>query len=447
MASLLFFAIYEKGVTEMAVVITSVTPRSPASKAGVKPGETLVAINGHPINDALDYGFYCYERTLALDLGTRTVKVRKRDDYDDIGLNFETYLMDKKLSCRNKCIFCFIDQLPPGMRETLYFKDDDSRLSFLQGSYITLTNMTDSDIDRIIKMKLNVNVSVHTTDPELRKKMLCNRFAGDVLRYINRIAEGGITMNCQIVLCRGWNDGENLRRTLSDLTALYPAVQSIAVVPFGATKYRDGLPQIRLHDEHSASEAVDIIESFGNRLFSEYGERVVYPADELFITAHRPIPPGEYYGSYDQYENGVGMWAYLRDGFEEILDETDGDGRQDAVTCATGVLAAPLIRELADKLSAKFPNVSVTVYAVRNTFFGETVTVAGLTTASDLIAALTPHIGSLGSRVLIPKAMLKADEDIFLDDITLSEVSEKLGVPVIPVGEEPEDLLSAFIKK
>ena len=429
----------------MAVVITSVTPRSPAAKAGVKAGETLRAINGHEINDALDYGFYCYERTLQLDLGTRIVKVRKRDDYDDIGLNFETYLMDKKHSCRNKCIFCFIDQLPPGMRETLYFKDDDSRLSFLQGSYITLTNMNDADIERIIKMKLNVNVSVHTTDPELRKKMLCNRFAGDVLRYIKQMADGGITMNCQIVLCRGWNDGEHLRRTLSDLTSLVPAVQSIAVVPFGATKYREGLPEIALHDENSAAEAIDIIESFGDALLEKYGERIVYPADELFLTAHRPVPPGEYYGSYDQYENGVGMWAYLRDGFEEALADIDGDGREDVVTCATGVLAAPLIRELAGKLTEKFPNVRVTVYAVKNGFFGETVTVAGLTTASDLIKVLTPHKGSLGSRVLIPKAMLKADEAVFLDDLTLDEVSDRLGVPVIPVGEEPEDLIGAMI--
>ena len=307
--------------------------------------------------------------------------------------------------------------------------------------------MKDADIERIIKMKLNVNVSVHTTDPELRKKMLCNRFAGDVLRYIKQMADGGITMNCQIVLCRGWNDGEHLRRTLSDLTALCPAVQSIAVVPFGATKYREGLPEIALHDERSAAEAIDIIESFGDRLLEKYGERIVYPADELFLTARRPVPPGEYYGSYDQYENGVGMWAYLRDGFADALADTDGDGREGAVTCATGVLAAPLIRELADKLTEKFPNIRVTVYAVKNGFFGETVTVAGLTTATDLIKVLTPHKGQLGSRVLIPKAMLKADEDVFLDDITLDEVSERLDVPVIPVGEEPEELIDAIIEK
>ncbi|MBQ9383598.1 MAG: DUF512 domain-containing protein [Ruminiclostridium sp.] len=429
----------------MSVVITSVTERSPAAKAGVKAGETLAAINGHPINDALDYGFYCYERTLTLDLVTRTVKVRKKDDYDDIGLNFETYLMDKKHSCRNKCVFCFIDQLPPGMRETLYFKDDDSRLSFLQGSYITLTNMTDSDIERIIKMKLNVNVSVHTTDPELRKKMLCNRFAGDVLRYIKQMEEGGITMNCQIVLCRGYNDGEHLRKTLSDLTELYPAVQSVAVVPFGATKFREGLPQIQLHDKQSAGEAIDIIESFGDAMLEKYGERVVYPADELFITAGRELPPSEYYGSFDQYENGVGMWAYLRDGFADELAECEGDGRELHISSATGVLAAPLMVQLAGLVKDKFPNVSITVYPISNDFFGHTVTVAGLVTGGDLINRLTPHKHELGEYVIIPRSMLKADEDIFLDDVTLAQVSEALGVPVIPAGGEPEELLSAML--
>ena len=428
----------------MAVLITSVEPGSPAAKAGVKAGETLAAINGHEINDALDYGFYCYERVLKLDLATRTVKVRKRDDYDDIGLGFSTYLMDEKHSCRNKCVFCFIDQLPPGMRETLYFKDDDSRLSFLQGSYITLTNMTEADIDRIIKMKLNVNVSVHTTDPELRKKMLCNRFAGDVLRYITKMAENGITMNCQIVLCRGYNDGEHLRRTLSDLTSLCPAVQSIAVVPFGATKYRQGLPHIELHDAKSAGEAVDIIESFGSRMLEECGERVVYPADELFITAGRELPPSEYYSSFDQYENGVGMWSYLRDGFAEELAEREPDELPRSLTIATGVLAAPLMSQLAERLSGRFTGCNIRVTAIKNRFFGETVTVAGLTTGNDLIDQLS-SAGDLGERVLIPKAMLKADEDIFLDDVTLDQVEQTLGVPVIPVGEEPYELIDAIL--
>ena len=429
----------------MAVKIESVTPRSPAAKAGVKAGETLAAINGHPINDALDYGFYCYERILELDLVTRRVKVKKRDDYDDIGLNFETYLMDSKHSCRNKCVFCFIDQLPPGMRETLYFKDDDSRLSFLQGSYITLTNMTDSDIERIIKMKLNVNVSVHTTNPELRKKMLCNRFAGDVLRYLKQMADGGIVMNCQIVLCRGWNDGDELRRTLTDLLALYPAVQSIAAVPFGATRFREGLPSIELHNRQSAAEAVDIIESFGDKMLAEHGERVVYPADELFITAGREPPPSEYYGSFDQYENGVGMWSYMRDGFTEALAGTQGSDRPIRLSIATGVLAAPLMELLAGKVRQKFPNADIRVFPIKNRFFGETVTVAGLTTGRDLTGQLLPLRDELGSRVLIPRSMLKADEDIFLDDMTLAEAESALGVPLIPNGGEPDELLECIL--
>ncbi len=429
----------------MAVIIKSVTPRSPAAKAGVKAGETLHKINGHPINDSLDYGFYCYDRILELDLGTRRVTVKKKDDYDDIGLNFETYLMDKKQSCHNKCIFCFIDQLPEGMRDTLYFKDDDSRLSFLQGNYITLTNLKESDIERIIRMKLNVNISVHTTNPELRCSMLKNRFAGDVLRYIDMMAEGGITMNCQIVLCRGINDGEELKKTLTDLTALYPAVKSIAVVPFGATKYRDNLPQIKLHDKATARETIDIINSFGEKMLGEYGERVVFPADEFYITAGLPIPEGGYYESYDQYENGVGMWAYYREGFIDGLSDAEYSGGDRSVSIATGVLAAPLMEELSGMVTEKFPQVKIKVYTVQNRFFGETVTVSGLVTGGDLIAQLEPYKAELGEKLYIPKNMLKADEDIFLDNITLSEVSEKLGVPVIPASDEGYDLIEDIL--
>ncbi len=429
----------------MSVRIESVTPRSPASKAGIKAGETLVSINGNKINDALDYGFYTYDRELSLELDTRTVVVRKKDDYDEIGLNFETYLMDKKQTCRNKCIFCFIDQLPKGMRETLYFKDDDSRLSFLQGNYITLTNMNDEDIERIIKMKLNVNVSVHTTNPELRVKMLNNKNAGRVLDYIPRMAENDITMNCQIVLCRGINDGEELRRTLSDLTALYPAVQSIAVVPFGASAYRAGLVEIPLHDKESALSAVRIIEEYGDKLEEKYGDRVVYPADELFLTAELPIPDRDYYGAFDQYENGVGMWAYLRDGYLECLEEVEDDGSVIEKSMATGLLAAPLLNELAEATMKRFSTVKLRVFPVKNNFFGETITVAGLVTGKDLINQLLPYKSELGTALVIPKTMLKADEPIFLDNVTLSEVEDALSVEVIPVGDEPEDLIEALL--
>ena len=429
----------------MSVKIQSVDSRSPAAKAGIKAGETLVSINGNPINDSLDYGFYTFDRVLEFELDTRTVTVKKKDDYDEIGLNFETYLMDKKQTCRNKCIFCFIDQLPVGMRDTLYFKDDDSRLSFLQGNYITLTNMTEADIDRIIRMKLNVNVSVHTTNPELRVKMLSNKNAGKVLDYIPRMAENGISMNCQIVLCKGWNDGNELRRTLSDLTALYPEVQSIAVVPFGASKFRDGLTQIEMHDRQSALEAIGIINEFADKLEEEYGDRVVYPADEFFLLAGIPIPTSDYYGAFDQYENGVGMWAYLRDGFLECLEEVEDDGSVINRSIATGKLAKPLLSELSEAVMKRFPSVKINVFEIKNNFFGETITVAGLITGGDLISQLEPHKDELGEALLIPKTMLKADEPVFLDNVTVSEAEQALGVAIVPVGDEPEDLIEALL--
>ncbi|MCM1334073.1 MAG: DUF512 domain-containing protein [Bacteroides sp.] len=429
----------------MSVKILSVTPRSPASRAGIRAGDELVAIDGNPIRDALDYGFYTCGRVLRLTLADRTVILKKKDDYDEPGLNFESFLMDRKQSCRNKCLFCFIDQLPPGLRETLYFKDDDSRLSFFQGNYITLTNLDDADIERIIQMKLNVNISVHTTDPDLRVKMLKNKNAGKVLTYLPRLAEAGITMNCQIVLCRGVNDGEALEKTLADLTALYPSVQSIAVVPFGATKYRDGLPPIPLHDKASARAAVETIERCGDEMLKKYGERVVYPADELFLTAELPLPDGEYYGAYDQYENGVGMWTYLREGYLSCLDEVTDDGEPIERSIATGLLAAPLLRELAEETMRRFPSVKLRVFAIRNDFFGETITVAGLITGRDLIARLLPEKDRLGTRLVIPKTMLKADEAIFLDDTTLAEVEAALGVPVYPVGDEGEDLIEGLL--
>lgn len=429
----------------MSVKILSVTPRSPAARAGIKAGERLVAIDGNPIRDALDYGFYTCSRVLELTLDTRTVVLKKKDDYDELGLNFESFLMDRKQSCRNKCVFCFIDQLPPGMRETLYFKDDDSRLSFFQGNYITMTNLTDADIERIIQMKLNVNVSVHTTDPALRVKMLKNKNAGKVLDYLPRLAAAGVSMNCQIVLCRGINDGASLEKTLADLTALFPAVQSIAVVPFGATKFRAGLEPIPLHDRDSARAAVETVERFGKKMLEKYGERVVYPADELFLTAGLPIPPYEYYGAFDQYENGVGMWAYLREGYLSCLDEVTDDGETIERSVATGLLAAPLLRELAAETERRFPSVKLHVYAIRNDFFGETITVAGLITGRDLIAQLLPEKNRLGTRLVIPKTMLKADEPVFLDNTTLSETEAALGVPVYPVGDEGEELIEALL--
>ncbi len=430
------------------VTIKSVIPDSPADKAGIKAGDEIISINGSEINDVLDYKFYCTDKKLTVKLADRTVKIKKRE-YDDTGLEFCSYLMDSKQRCTNKCMFCFIDQMPAGMRDTLYFKDDDSRLSFLQGNYITMTNLSEHDVERIIKMKLPMNISVHTTDPELRIKMTGNRFAGKSLEYLYRMAAAGIELNTQIVLVPGINDGKALEKTLTDLCMLYPAVKSIACVPVGVTKFRDGLPPIRIFDRKSASDAIDIMQLFGNMMYEKYRDRVVYPSDEFFLTAQRPFPDYDYYGDFDQFENGVGMCVSLQKEFIDALTDKRENGETDRkhrkVTVATGELAAPLIKSLAALMKADFPNTEVNVETIRNDFFGETITVAGLITAGDLIAQLSPFKDRLGERVLITKNMLKSDEAVFLDDKTIDDVEKALGVSVIPNENDGFALLDAIL--
>lgn len=328
----------------MPVLIQTVAPGSHAARAGVRPGDTLLTIGGRPINDVLDYRFYMTDRQLELSLlrGGAPYSVRiKKAEYDDIGLDFETYLMDKQHSCKNKCVFCFIDQMPPGMRESLYFKDDDSRLSFLFGNYITLTNLTDADIDRIIEMHISpVNVSVHTTDPALRVAMMKNPNAAGSLRYIERLAKAGIRINTQLVLCPGWNDGEALAKTLADLGKLYPGVQSVACVPVGLTKYREGLAELRSFTAAEAGDTIDRVEAFQQRMLEEHGERVAYPSDEFFLLAGRPIPAAGYYGEFAQLENGVGLLSLLEDEFSGAFSDDDGEGvAEGAFTVATGKAA------------------------------------------------------------------------------------------------------------
>ena len=320
----------------MPVLIQSVQPGSYAARAGIQPGDTLAAIDGHPVNDLLDYRFYVTSRRIVLDLlragKTRSVQIRK-GEYDDIGLEFETYLMDKQRSCKNKCVFCFVDQMPPGMRETLYFKDDDSRMSFLFGNYITLTNLTDGDIDRIIQMRISpVNISVHTTDPELRVRMMKNPRAASSLAYIRRLCDADIRVNSQLVLCPGYNDGPALERTLNDLGALYPNLQSIACVPVGLTRFREGLEPLRPYDRERARETIEIIHRFAGRMWETHGERVAYPSDEFFLKAELPVPEPRYYGAFDQLEDGVGTLALLREEFEDALAD-------DPETSASGVLS------------------------------------------------------------------------------------------------------------
>ena len=432
----------------MSVKILSVDKGSPADKAHIKPGDSLVSINKNAIHDILDYQFYSSEEKLIVELEDRTVTVKK-DEYEDLGLNFETYLMDCKQHCNNNCVFCFINQLPKGMRDTLYFKDDDSRLSFLQGNYITMTNLTDEDVDRIIKMKLPMNISVHTTNPELRVQLTKNPNAGKCLDYLYKMAAAGIELNTQIVLCPGLNDGKELEKTLTDLCMLYPAVKSIACVPVGITKFREKLPKLELFNKQTAAKAIDILELFGNMMYEKYGNRVVYASDEFYLTAGRTMPEYDFYGDFDQFENGVGMCASLQKEFTDALADkrefNETDDKERVVSVATGVLAAPLIDTLVKMMKSDFPNTKVNVYTIRNDFFGETITVAGLLTAGDIIAQLMPYKDKLGGRLLITENMLKTDSDLFLDDKTLSDVERALGVCITTVATDGYELLDAIL--
>ena len=428
------------------VKINSIIPGSPAEKAGVLAGDLLNSINGHSLRDVLDYMYYAAETEVVLDIirdGEQLDFNISKDEYDDLGLEFETFLMDKKQSCSNKCVFCFIDQMPPGMRETLYFKDDDARLSFLQGNYVTLTNMKQADIDRIIEMKLNINVSVHTTNPELRVKMMHNRFAGEKLKYIRQLAESGIKLNCQVVCCPGLNDGDELRRTLSDLGELMPNITSMAVVPVGVTKYRQGLFPLKTFDKKGAGETIDIIESYQREFLEKYGTRTVFPSDEFYLIAERPLPEAEAYEDYSQFENGVGMLRSLIDEFGQALDMAEWEGGKRFVSIATGYSAFGTIDMLAKQAEQKFPELRCDVHCIRNDFFGETITVSGLITAQDIIAQLKDK--ELGCELIIPPNMLKRDSDLFLDDLRVSDVEEALGVKLRTSGSDGFELLDAMM--
>ena len=432
----------------MAVTISGVTPRSPAAKKRVAAGDVLKSINGHVIEDVLDYRFYLTESRLTLCLdtprGERTVTVRA-DKAGDIGLQFDTYLMDKQRACKNNCIFCFIDQLPHGMRDSLYFKDDDSRLSFLFGNYITLTNLSERDVDRIIDMHISpVNVSVHTTDPALRCRMMNNRFAGDALRHLYRLAEAGIALNCQLVLCPTYNDGEALSKTMEDLAALFPSVQSVAAVPVGLTKFRDGLTPLRPFTREEAADVIARMEGMANRLEAEHGHRLFFPSDEFYLTAGLPIPAAESYGEFAQLENGVGMMALMKEEFEAALEEAEGEACARHLLVATGVSAAPFLRELVAHAKEKFPTLSVEVVAVVNRFFGERITVAGLLTGGDLIEQLRDV---KKDEVTICNNMLRREGDLFLDDKTPAEVEAALGVPLHITDGSGEEFLRILLRQ
>ena len=433
----------------MANVIQSVIPHSAAARAGVKPGETLITINGHSIRDVLDYRFYGYESRLMLELRTPEGKVRRvrlrKEEGEDSGLEFETYLMDTPKHCANRCVFCFVDQLPKGMRETLYFKDDDARLSFLMGNYITLTNLRTEELERMIELRISpINVSVHATEPDLRRQLLGNPRAGEGYAIMQRLAAAGIVMNCQIVACPGLNDGAHLRKTMEDLRALYPQVESVSVVPVGLTKHREGLCPLRPYDEKSARETLKLVNGYGETCLREEGSRIFFCSDELFLKAHMPIPEEDYYEEYPQLENGVGMLRLLITEFLEELEKTETCDSE-PFTIATGVAAAPFLRMLAQKAMEKFPTLHGEVYSVENMRFGTTIDVAGLVTGQDLIEQMRNK--PLTGRLLISQTMLRHGEGVFLDDVTLPDVERELSIRVIPVPQDGRALCRAMCRK
>lgn len=423
-------------------VIKEVLPNSIAEEMEIEPGDILLEINEQKIKDVFDYRFFIKDEYIEVlirkpDGEEWLLEIEKEFD-DDLGIEFENGLMSEYKSCTNKCIFCFIDQMPPGMRETLYFKDDDSRLSFLQGNYITMTNMTDEDFDRIIRMQLApINISVQSTNPELRCKMLNNRFAGEKLKYLDKLYEGHVEMNGQIVCCKGVNDGEELRRSIEDLMKYLPFMRSVSVVPAGITKFRDGLYPLELFTKEEAEQIIDLIESYQQKCYEEYGLHFIHASDEWYILAQRPFPEEERYDGYIQLENGVGMMRLLMTEFEQAWESLLADEvtcsklekMQRSVTIATGRLPYPTLKEFAGRITGRFPSIQVNVAAIRNDFFGETITVSGLVTGQDLLAQLSGR-ENLGETVLIPSSMLRSGEQVFLDDMTVSELSEKLGAEV-----------------
>ena len=429
-------------------IVKSIVPESIADEMGIEAGDKLISINNHTIEDVFDYHYYVNDEELVLLIekpnGEEWELEIEKDYEEDLGIEFQQGLMDEYRSCRNKCVFCFIDQMPKGMRETLYFKDDDSRLSFLQGNYITLTNMSDHDVDRIINYHLEpINISFHTTNPELRCQMLHNRFAGEALKKVDKLYEAGIQMNGQIVLCKGMNDGEELEKSIHDLAAYLPYLQSVSVVPVGLTKYRDGLCQLEPFTKEDAVCVLDTIEKWQKIIYEAYGTHFIHAGDEWYVLAGREIPSEDSYDGYLQLENGVGMLRLLLDEFEDAYEAISGDEREREVSIATGVLAYPYLKSMLDRLQEKYPNIKMHLYEIRNHFFGERITVSGLITGQDLSNQLQDK--TLGETLLIPCNMLRNGEEVFLDDITVSQVKESLQVQVDIVKSSGQDFVNAVI--
>lgn len=431
----------------MAATVISVGKQSPAYKKAAC-GDRLLSINGNPIEDVLDYKYYSYDSELMLvfetsEGGKKIIKVKKGEG-EDLGIEFEDYLMDEARSCRNSCIFCFIDQLPPNVRDTLRFKDDDARMSFLLGNYITLTNLTEREIERIIKLKISpVNISVQTTNPELRVKMLRNKRGGELAQIMRRFRDAGIKMNCQIVCCPGVNDGEELKRSMSDLAELFPEVASVSIVPVGITKYRENLYPLTPCDGEKAAEIIDAVDSFGDVCLAKFGVRLFYCADELYLKAGREMPPEDYYEGYPQIENGVGMMRSMEEEFKIALRDFEGCSGE-PFSIATGVAAAPYLTKILKLAEEKCVNIKAQIYAIENDFFGRTVDVAGLISGGDMVTQLRGR--ELGKRLLIPASMLRHGGDVFLDDMTLEAAEKALCVPIIPVSNDGFEFASAIFE-
>ena len=433
----------------MEHIISSVAPGSIAQEMGIEPGDRLLEVNGKSPEDVFDYRYLMNEEEILVLIrkvnGEEWELEIEKEYEDDLGIEFENGLMDDYRSCRNKCIFCFIDQLPKGMRSTLYFKDDDSRLSFLQGNYLTLTNMSEHDIDRIIQYKLSpINISFQTMNPELRCKMLHNRFAGEIFDKVKRLKDAGIIMNGQIVLCRGVNDGAELERSIRELTAYMPQLESVSVVPVGLTRYRDGLYPLEPFTKEDACEVLDLIHGWQEKLYKEWGNHFIHAGDEWYILAERPIPEEKTYDGYLQLENGVGMVRLLDEEVAQTLAGMTGDDRKIHRTITTGELAAPFLRKHVESVRKKYPNVDIQVFAIKNEFFGGKITVAGLITGTDLISQLKGK--DLGDRLLLTNHMLKSGEPVFLDDVTVDDVQNALQIKVSIVESSGADFVSSLIE-
>lgn len=430
-------------------VIAQVEPGSIAGELELEPGDILLEVNGNKIEDAFDYHYLMNEEYVELLIRKKNgeeweLEIEKEFE-EDLGVTFENGMMDDYRNCTNHCIFCFIDQMPPGMRETLYFKDDDTRLSFLQGNYVTLTNLSDHDVERIIRYKLSpINISFQTTNPELRCKMLHNRFAGRALEIVDRLVEAGITINGQIVLCKNWNDKEELERSFKDLYRYLPTLQSVSVVPVGLSKFREGLEPLELFTKEDARKVLEQIHRWQEKAYQEFGTHFVHASDEWYLLAEKPLPPEESYDGYLQLENGVGMLRLLETEFLEALAQTSGDDIKRRLSIATGKLAAPFISRLMEALTLKYTNTEVIVYDITNEFFGEHITVAGLITGQDLKKQLKDQ--ELGEKLLLPCHMLRSGETVFLDDVTVKELSDDLGLPIEIVDSDGAALLHHVTK-